>query len=148
MAVVGAHKIEALFKKAAGLQISKEKVKEVSDIVDQKFHDLLLIGEANAKYNGRDVIWYSDLPLTKAFRESMQKFRELEEELALQDVIEHLKTLPPLYTLEIELENKAGEIAGTLIYILAHIAKEFTKNDKVVSMDDLKSAERILNLTV
>jgi len=70
MAVVGAHKIEELFKKAASLQIHKNKVKEISDIIDQKFHDLLLIGEANAKYNGRDVIWYSDLPLTKAFRES------------------------------------------------------------------------------
>jgi len=148
MAVVGAHKIEALFKKAAGLQISKEKVKEISDVIDQKFHDLLLIGEANAKYNGRDVIWYSDLPLTKAFRESMQKFKDLEEELALQDVLDHMKTLPPLYTLEVELENKATEIVGTLVYVLANIAKEFSKNDKVVSADDLKSAERILNLTV
>ncbi len=148
MAVVGAHKIEALFKKATGLQISKEKVKEISDVIDQKFHDLLLIGEANAKYNGRDVIWYSDLPLTKAFRESMQKFKDLEEELALQDVLDHMKTLPPLYALEVELENKAAEIVGTLVYVLANIAKEFSKNDKVVSADDLKSAERILNLTV
>ena len=148
MAVTNAHKIEALFKKAAGLQISKEKVKEISDIIDTKFHDLLLIGEANAKYNGRDVIWYSDLPLTKAFRESMQKFTALEEELALQDVLEHIKTLPPIYTLEVELENKLTEIVGTLIYILANIAREFSRDDKTLSADELKAAERILNLTV
>lgn len=148
MAVAGAHKIEALFKKAATLQISKEKVKEISDVIDQKFHDLLLIGEANAKYNGRDVIWYSDLPLTKAFRESMQKFQALEEELALQDVLDHIKTLPPVYTLEAELEGKLTEIVGTLIYILANIAKEFSSDDNVVSEDELKSAIRILNLTI
>ncbi len=148
MAVVGVHKIEELFKKAAGLQIGKEKVKEISDIIDQKFHDLLLIGEANAKYNGRDVIWYSDLPLTKAFRESMQKFKELEEELALEDVLEHIKTLPPLYALEVELEEKTVDIVGTLVYILANITKEFSKHDKVVSSEDLKSAEHILNLTI
>ncbi len=148
MAVVGAHKIEALFKKAVGLKISKEKIKEVSDVIDQKFHDLLLIGEANAKYNGRDVIWYSDLPLTKAFRESMQKFKDLEEELALQDVLDHMKTLPPMYALEVELENKSVEIVGTLVYVFANIIKEFSHKDKVISADDLKSAEHILNFTV
>ncbi len=148
MAVAGAHKIEALFKKAVDLQISKEKVKEISDIVDQKFHDLLLVGEANAKYNGRDVIWFSDLPLTKAFRESMRHFEALEEALALDDVLEHIKTLPPLYVLETELEQKADKIVGTLIYILAKITKTFSKNDRTVSAEDLKSAEQILNLTI
>ncbi len=148
MAVSGAHKIEALFKKAAELRISKEKVKEISDTIDTKFHDLLLIGEANAKYNGRDVIWYSDLPLTKAFRESMQKFQALEEELELQDVLDHIKTLPPVYTLEAELEGKLTEIVGTLIYILANIAKVFSTDDNVVSENELKNAIRILNLTI
>ncbi len=148
MAVVGAHKIEELFKKAASLQIHKNRVKEISDIVDRKFHDLLLVGEANAKYNGRDVIWYSDLPLTKAFRESMQKFRELDEELALDDVLEHIKTLPPLYTLEAELEGKVTEIVGTLVYIMAKIAKEFSTDDNVVSEKELKRVEDILNLTI
>lgn len=148
MAVVGAHKIEELFKKAASLQIHKNKVKEISDIVDRKFHDLLLIGEANAKYNGRDVIWFSDLPLTKAFRESMQKFKALDEELALDDVLDHIKTLPPLYTLEVELENRVTEIVGTLVYIMAQIAKEFSTDDNVVSEKELKRVEDILNLTI
>jgi hypothetical protein len=148
MAVVGAHKIEELFKEAAGLQIHKNKVKEISDIVDKKFHDLLLIGEANAKYNGRDVIWFSDLPLTKAFRESMQKFKELDQELALDDVLEHIKTLPPLYSLEVELENRVTEIVGTLVYIMAKIAKEFSTDDNVVSEKELKRVEDILDLTI
>jgi hypothetical protein len=148
MAVVGAHKIEALYKSAAGLRLSKEKVKEISDVIDQKLHDMLLIGEANAKYNGRDVIWYSDLPLTKAFRESMQKFVQLEEELALQDVLDHMKSLPPMFTLEVELENKLTEIVGTLVYILAKITKELSPNDSVVSADEMKAAERILNLMI
>jgi hypothetical protein len=148
MAVVGAHKIEALYKNAAGLRLSKEKVKEISDVIDQKLHDMLLIGEANAKYNGRDVIWYSDLPLTKAFRESMQKFVQLEEELALQDVLDHMKSLPPMFALEVELENKLTEIVGTLVYILAKITKELSPNDSVVSADEMKAAERILNLMI
>jgi len=81
MAVTGFHKIEALYKKTAGLKLDHEKVKEISHVIDQKLYDLLVEAEANAKYNGRDVIWLSDLPLTKAMKESMQKFVELEEEL-------------------------------------------------------------------
>jgi hypothetical protein len=148
MAVVGVHKLEELFKESAELKIHKNKLKEVTDIIDKKFHDLLLIGEANAKYNGRDVIWYSDLPLTKAFRESMQKFEKLDSKLELDDVLEHIKTLPPIYSIEISLEEKLTSIVGTLIYILAKVAKEFSTDDNVISEVELKRAEEILNLTI
>jgi len=148
MAVVGVHKLEELFKESADLKIHKNKLKEVTDIIDKKFHDLLLIGEANAKYNGRDVIWYSDLPLTKAFRESMQKFEKLDSKLELDDVLEHIKTLPPIYSIEISLEEKLTLIVGTLIYILAKVAKEFSTDDNVISEVELKRAEEILNLTI
>ncbi len=148
MAIVGTHKIEELYKKAAGLRIPKNRIKELSDIIDNKLHDLLLVGEANAKYNGRDVIWYSDLPLTKAFRESMRKFEVLEEELNLQDVLDHMKTLPPMFSLEIELEKKLTDIVGTLVYIMANITKEFSKEDNVVSFEDHNRAKTILDLMI
>jgi len=133
--------------KAAALIDTASKIAK-TEVIDRKFHDLLLIGEANAKYNGRDVIWYSDLPLTKAFRESMQKFEKLESELELSDVLDHIKTLPPLYTLEFALEEKLTTIVGTLIYILANITKEFSTDDNVVAEDELKRAEEILDLTI
>ncbi len=148
MAIVGAHKIEALYKKAAGLKIPKNRIKELSDLIDNKLHDILLVGEANAKYNARDVIWYSDLPLTKAFRESMRKFEVLEEELNLQEVLDHMKTLPPMFSLEIELEKKLTDIVGTLVYIMANITKEFSKEDNVVSFDDQERAKAILDLMI
>jgi len=149
MAVTGFHKIEALYKKASGLKVDHEKVKEISNVIDQKLYDLLVEAEANAKYNGRDVIWLSDLPLTKAMKESMQKFVELEEELELQPILDHLATLPPLkYALEIELERKLPEIVGTLIYVLAMITKEFSPNDHTVSSDEMKKAERIFDLMI
>lgn len=148
MAVVGVHKIEELYKKAAGLRVDRQKVKKISDVVDQKLYDLLVEAEANARYNNRDVIWLSDVPLTKAMRESMKKFNELEEALELQPILDHLAKLPPLkYELEIDLEKKLPEIAGTLIYILAMITKEFSK-DKNVSSEDMEKAERILNLMI
>ncbi len=150
MAVAGVHKIEKLFKEAAGLRIDKTKVKElVSDVVDKKLYDLLLVAQENTKYNGRDVIWYSDVPLTKAFKESMDHFSELSEELELKQILDHLASLPPLrYALEVELEKKLPVIAGTIIYILAKICKEFSLKDKSVSAEDFKRAEDILNLMI
>ncbi len=150
MAVVGVHKIEKLFKEVAGLRLDKSKVKElISDVVDKKLYDLLVVAQENTKYNDRDVIWYSDVPLTKAFKESMDKFKEFEEELELKQILEHLASLPPLrYSLEIELEKKLPELAGTIIYILAMITKEFSPKDKVVSKEDFEKAEKILNLMI
>jgi len=149
MAVIGVHKIEKLFKEVASLRLDKSKVKEISDIVDDKLYDLLVVAQENTKYNGRDVIWFSDVPLTKAFKESMKKFEELEEELELKQILEHLATMPPLrYDLEVELEQKLPLIAGTLLYILALIAKEFSPKDKSLSSEDLKRVTDILNLMI
>lgn len=149
MAVIGVHKIEKLFKEVSSLRIDKSKVKEISDVVDDKLYDLLVVAQENTKYNNRDVIWFSDVPLTKAFKESMRKFEELEEELELKQILEHLAGMPPLrYDLEVELEQKLPLIAGTLLYILALIAKEFSPKDKSLSSEDLKRVTDILNLMI
>lgn len=149
MAVTGAHKIEALYKKAAGLRIDKNKVKKISDVVDQKLYDLLVVAEGNARYNGRDIIWMCDVPLTKAMKESMQKFRELEEALELQPILDHLAKLPPLkYGLEEELEKKLPDLVGTLIFVMANITKEFSPKDRTISAEEMEKAERILNLMI
>jgi histone H3/H4 len=149
MAVIGVHKIEKLFKEVSSLRLDKSKVKEVSDLVDEKLYDLLAVAQENAKYNNRDVIWYSDVPLTKAFKESMVKFEELEEELELQQILEHLAGLPSLrYDLEVQLEQRLPLLAGTLLYITALIAKEFSQKDKSLSSEDLKKTTDILNLMI
>ncbi|WP_457597422.1 DUF1931 family protein [Hydrogenimonas sp.] len=149
MKVYGAYRIEQLFKKAAGLQLPKNKVQEIEEKVDAKLYDLLVAAEENAGYNARDVIWFSDLPLTKALKESLKAFAALEEELSLQPILDNLAVRPPLkYEMEVELEKRLPEIVGTLIFVLAKIVKEFSPGDKVVSEDELKRAFRVLDLMV
>ena len=149
MAVVGAAKLEALMRKAASLDLEKNKVKEITDIVEAKLYDLLLIGERNASYNSRDVIWESDVPLTKGFLESMQQFRKLEEELPVEDVLNFLATMPPLkYPLEAELEKRLPEIVGTLIYIIAKLIKDMSPGTRKPSSEDIEKEKKILDLTM
>ncbi|HHG73474.1 MAG TPA: DUF1931 family protein, partial [Persephonella sp.] len=83
------------------------------------------------------------------FLESMQKFKKLEEEIAVEDVLNFLATMPPLkYPLEAELEKRLPEIVGTLIYILAHLIKEVSPEGRKPSSEDIEKAGKILDLTM
>ena len=149
MAVVGFTKLEALFRKAASLDIKKGHAKDITDIVEQKLVDLLIAGERNANMNGRDVIWEADLPITKGLQETIIEFRKLEEEIPVEDVIEMLTTYPPLkYPYSAELEVKLPEITGALLVVMARIMKEVDDNDRAIDHKTIETTKRIMDLTL
>jgi len=146
--VVGFKKLEAVFRKAAGIDLDKSKADRVTDIVEKKFHDLLLVAVEKAGYNGRDVIMEPDLPITKGFEESLRQFKELEEEVDLQDVLAFLEKIPPLkYPISADLEAKLPEYIGALMLIIAKVLKELGAGRKP-SSEDIDRCERILDLTL
>ena len=149
MAVVGFTKLEALFRKAASLDIHKGHAKEITDIVEKKLHDLLLAAERNANMNGRDVIWESDLPITKGLQETIIAFKQLDEELSIDDILAFLASVPPLkYPLAAELEAKLPEITGALLVVLAKVIKAVDDEARTVSHEAIEKASQILDLTL
>ncbi len=149
MAVVGFTKLEALFRKAASLDIHKGHAKEITDIVEKKLHDLLLAAERNANMNGRDVIWESDLPITKGLQETIIAFKQLDEELSIDDILAFLASVPPLkYPLTTELEAKLPEITGALLVVLAKVIKAVDDEARTVSHEAIEKASQILDLTL
>ncbi len=148
MAVIGFHKLEELFRRGASLDIKKGHAKEVTDIVEQKLYDLLLMGQKAAKYNGRDVIWKYDLPITKGLEETINEFKKLEQELELQDILDRLATHPPLLELEAELEKALPEIVGGLTLVLARIMKKIDEENRAVSHELIERAKEIMDLTL
>ena len=96
MPVMSVAKFERFFRVAAGLDIDKADLKRYSDFVHQKIRDLLIRAVANAKANRRDIIEPQDLPITKGLQECMHLFRDLDEEIELKPILEHLSTLPRL----------------------------------------------------
>ncbi len=146
--VVGFKKLEAVFRKAAGIDLDKSKADRITDIVEKKFHDLLLVAVEKAGYNGRDVIMEADMPLTRGFEESIREFKKLEEEVDLQDVLAFLEKIPPLkYPISAELEAKLPEYIGALMLIIARVLKEVGA-DRRPSTEDIDRTERILDLTL
>ncbi len=146
--VVGFKKLEAVFRKAAGIDLDKSKADKIIDIVEKKFHDLLLVAVEKAGYNGRDIIMESDMPLTKGFEESIREFKKLEEEVDIQDILAFLEKIPPLkYPISAELEAKLPEYIGALMLIIARVLKEIGA-DRRPSSEDIKKTEKILDLTL
>jgi len=146
--VVGFKKIEAVFKKAASLELDKSKADKIIDIVEKKFHDLLLVAVEKAGFNGRDIIMSADMPLTKGFEESIREFKKLEEEVDLKDVLLYLEQIPPLkYPISKELEEMLPEYIGALMLIVARVLKHVGA-DKKTSVEDIEKTSKILDLTL
>ncbi len=148
MAVVGFHRLEELFREGASLDIKKGHAKDILDIVEAKLYDLLIRGQANAKYNDRDVIWKSDLPITKGLEETIDQFKKLEQEIEVKDILDTLASYPPLCELEIELENSLVDIVGGLTLALAKVMKALDEDKRDVSHQLINKAKHVLDITL
>ncbi|BCX88359.1 hypothetical protein MIN45_P0728 [Methylomarinovum tepidoasis] len=124
MSIMGISQFERFFREAASLDVDKDDLKRLSDFIDQKLHDLLLMGVATAKANGRDVILVHDLPITKGLQESIHQFRKMDLALELQPILDQLAKLPPLELAYGEdVETRLPEIVGGLTYAMAKTFK-------------------------
>ncbi len=124
MTIMGISQFERFFRQAASLDVDKSDLKRMSDFLNQKLYDLLIVGVAKAKANGRDVIQVHDLPITKGLQESIHRFRDLEIALELEPILAQLATLPPLdLAYSDEVEAKLPEIVGGLTHALAQSFK-------------------------
>src|SRR6201982_1295721 len=79
MPVMGFTKFERFFRAAGGVEVDRDDIKRYLDFVNDALYDLLLIGQATAKANARDVMLPWDLPVTKGLQESVHAFERFEE---------------------------------------------------------------------
>ena len=106
MPVMGFTKFERFFRAAASVDVVRDDVKRYLDFVNDAIYDLLLMGQATAKANARDIIEPWDLPITKGLQESIHAFRGIDEEIELQPVLDQLAARPPL-TAELSEDTQA-----------------------------------------
>jgi len=90
MPVIGLPSSSASSAPPGGVDVDRDDIKRYLDFVNDALYDLLLIGQATAKANVRDVILPWDLPVTKGLQESVHAFERLEEEIALCPILESL----------------------------------------------------------
>jgi hypothetical protein len=124
MPVFGVARFERFFRLAAELDVDKDDLKRFSDFVEHKLYDLLLMGQATASANLRDLVEPYDLPITKGFQENIHKIRKMDDDIELKPILDRLATYPPLDRMPSEeTEARLPEIVGGLGLALAKIIK-------------------------
>jgi uncharacterized protein DUF1931 len=124
MSVFGVARFERFFRLAAELDVDKDDLKRFSDFVERKLYDLLLMGQATASANHRDLIEPYDLPITRGIQENVHEFRGMDDDIELKPILDRLATYPPLDRMPSEeTETRLPEIVGGLGLALTKIVK-------------------------
>jgi hypothetical protein len=146
MPVFGVARFERFFRLAAELDVDKDDLKRFSDFVEHKLYDLLLMGQATASANRRDLIEPHDLPVTKGFQENIHQFRRMDEDIELAPILDRLATRPPLdRTLSEETEKLLPAVVGGLGLAVAKILKVIDPDVKNPQTRHWESAMRIFD---
>jgi hypothetical protein len=142
--IMGYDRLKDFLHRSAGIDIDKNDMGRLSDLIGKKLNDLLVIGVRNASYNDRDVIMEPDLPLTKGFLEHMQDFRRYDEQIALKPILNQLAAYPPLErALSLDVEAMLPDLVGTLAVLAGKTMKTV---DPDVKNPDSAMWERVLCL--
>jgi len=96
MAVMGSTKFERLFRHAAEVRVDRADIKRYLDFVNDMIYEVLLVGQATAKANARDIIEPWDAPITAGLQNCMHQFERIDEEIELRPILDSLAARPPL----------------------------------------------------
>jgi hypothetical protein len=147
MPVMAVSRFEHFFRSAAGIDVDKSDLKRYNDFINRKLYDMLVVAEAAAKSNLRDIIQPWDLPITAGLQELMYDFRDLDEELDLAPILEQLTALPPLdLSLSVDTEARLPAIVGGLSVALARAFKIIDPKVKNPASEQWERTIRVFDL--
>ncbi len=145
--IMGVSQFERLFRQAASLDVDKSDLKRMSNFINQKLYDMLIVAQANAKANQRDLIEDYDLPITLGLKNTIREFKQMEVGLALEPILARLAKLPPLSLgYGASVEKKLPEIVGGLVVALAKTFKIIDPEVKNPQTEHWEKAEQIFSL--
>ena len=149
MPVMGLPSSSASSAPPGGVDVDRDDIKRYLDFVNDALYDLLLIGQATAKANVRDVIEPWDLPVTKGLQESPHAFQRLEEEIELRPILESLAARPPLdATLDEETEARLPLLFGGISVALARTFKLIDAELKAVHSEEWERTFSLFRLLI
>jgi hypothetical protein len=147
--VMGFTKFERFFRTAGGVSVDRDDVKRYLDFVNDAIYDLLVMGQAAARANVRDIIEPWDLPVTKGLQESTHTFRRVEEEIEIGPILESLAARPPLgYALSEATQARLPQLFGGISVALARTFKLLDADIKAVHSAEWDRAFSLFRLLI
>lgn len=126
--------------------MDKNDLKRYQEFINQKVYDLLIMGQATAKANGRDIIEPADLPITKGLQETIHGFERIDAEVGLAPILDSLVARPPDVALSDEAQARLPVIAGGMSVALGRTFKIIDPDVKRPMHRDWEQAFRIFDL--
>jgi hypothetical protein len=146
---MGFTKFERFFRAAGDVTVDRDDVKRYLDFVNDAVYDLLLIGQATAKDNVRDIIEPWDLPVTKGLQERVHAFKRLDEDIELRPILDELAARPPLdATLSEETQARLPLLFGGISVALAGTFKLIDSGLKAVHSQEWERAFSLFRLLI
>ncbi len=151
--VVGLPRLEALYRRFCGLDLDKSKAAEILEIAEKKLSDLFEVAAERARAEGREVIKWRDLPITKGLAETMRRYEREREEyndprLDLGPILEYLRPSFGGLDVDEEVREKLPTLAATVLLLIGYIIKHVDPGVRKPSKTDIERARRILDLTL
>jgi hypothetical protein len=113
---------ERFFRVVGGLRIDKNDIRRFRSFVDEQIDDIAIAGRNSASWNGRDVIYPQDLPITKGVQERMREFDKLDEADEIRALLAQEVRRPPAeVTFDEETEQLLPEVFGGISIALARV---------------------------
>lgn len=147
MDVMAIPKFERFFRQTGDLDVDKNDLKRYSDFVFNEIYDMLIIAQAHAKANIRDVLEPWDIPIGKGLQENIHDFREIDHEIELEPILDHLAARPQLdVTLSDETRDELPPLAGGISVALARAMPIIDSEVKNPSSEHWERSFRLFNL--
>jgi hypothetical protein len=142
-------KFERFFRVAAGIDVDKSDLRRFSDFVFNQIYEMLIMGQARANANDRDVLQSWDLSITRGLQERMHEFEKIDEEIDVAPILEHMAARPQLdVTLAVDTEARLPEVAGGLSVALGRSFKIIDTRLTNPSSEHWERAFRLFELLI
>jgi len=149
MQVIGFTKFERFFREAAGVSVDRNDVERYLDFVNDAIYDTLLLAQATAKANLRDVILPWDLPIAAGLQERIHRFTKLDEDIEVEPILEEVAARPPLdLALADDTVARLPALFGAISLALAEIFKILDSDLKEVHTREWERAFRIVKVLI
>jgi hypothetical protein len=147
MAVTAVSRFERFFRTVAGLDVDKDDLRRYTGFINDQLYALVLMGEATARANARDIIEPHDLPITKGLQERIHEFEKLDQDLDFHTILDQITAWPPLaLSCSDDTTARFPVIVGGLSIALARTMKIIDPDLKVPGTVDWERAFAVFNL--
>jgi hypothetical protein len=111
---------------STGMHFDSNQVEELVEHAERKLRDLIDLGKDTALANGRELIFWYDIPLTPGLRAFVTETEQLTKKISVDTVEDYLRLAGILSRFDDQLREKLPRLLGGLLILTGRITTILT----------------------